>query len=168
VAKSGDVTQESTVPLSSDTLVGDGISPQGYLPDLHHGQTWTTCTYSLFHPAAQPLELIEARVEHHEPIIWNGSGVKTWVVVYRAIGGAEMNAEPCAKVWVLDDGPTNNGMVIQQELFLFGSKVRFTRLTADRDRALRDAIEPFAKEEIPAEESEKLLKLITSRPRSNG
>jgi hypothetical protein len=159
VAKSGDLSRETELPLSSDALVGDGLSPQGYLPDLYQGQTWSVCNYSLFHPASSPIEIIEARVEKHEPIVWDGASVKCWVVVYRGDPGSEMASEPQAKVWVRDDGH-DNGLVLQQELWLFGSKLQFTRLTPERGRALRDEIKPYAKEEIPAETSRKLLQMI--------
>jgi hypothetical protein len=160
VANSGEVSQPTSLSLTSETLVGDGLSPQAYLPDLHEGQRWTVCTYSLFHPATNPIEIMEARVEKHQPIIWNGATVKAWVVVYETDDGTGMASEPRAKLWVLDNGPHDNGLVIQQELSLFGSKLRFTRLTAERGRGLRNAIEPYSKEEIPAEESKKLLQLI--------
>ena len=136
--------------LANNSLVGDGLSPQGYLPNLYQGQTWSVCNYSLFHPATNPIEIIEARVEQHEPIVWNGESVKAWVVVYRGDAGAGMASEPRAKVWVRDDGRDKDGLVLQQELWLFGSKLRFTRLTSERCRTLRDAIDQYAMEEIPA------------------
>ena len=165
IAQSADVTRETDMSLANNSLVGDGLSPQGFLPNLYQGQTWTVCTYSLFHPTTNPTEIIEARVEKHEPIIWNGESVQTWVVVYRGDVGAGMASEPRAKVWVLDGGSRSDirekdGLVLQQELWLFGSKLRFTRLTPERGRALRDAVDQYAMEEIPADASKKLLLLI--------
>ncbi|HEX4143729.1 MAG TPA: hypothetical protein VHY91_09365 [Pirellulales bacterium] len=159
IAKSGDLSRETDLPLTADALVGDGLSPQGYLPDLYQGQTWSVCNYSLFQPASNPIAIIEARVEKHEPIVWDGASVKCWVVVYRGDAGSEMASEPQAKVWVRDDG-NDNGLVLQQELWLFGSKLQFTRLTPKRGQAVRDELKPYAKEEIPAETSRKLLRMI--------
>ncbi len=52
--------------LARNALVGDGISPQGYLPDLYLDQAWTVFAYNPFQPASEPLEILEARVEQHE------------------------------------------------------------------------------------------------------
>ena len=83
VAKSGQALIENNLSLANNAVVGDGLSPQGYLPNLYQGQTWTVCNYSLFHASTNPIDVVEARVEGHLPIVWDGESVKTWVVVYR-------------------------------------------------------------------------------------
>ncbi|HTU24609.1 MAG TPA: hypothetical protein VMF30_04385 [Pirellulales bacterium] len=158
-AKSGEIPLDAEVPLAADALVGDGISPQGYLPGLYQGQTWSVCTYSLFHPATNPIEIIQARVEQHEPIVWDGASVKCWVVQYFGDAGTEMSSEPRAKIWVRDDGH-DTGLVLQQEISLLGSKLRFTRMNAAVGDLVRDTVKPFGKEEIPSDTARKLLQLI--------
>ncbi len=76
-----------------------------------------------------------------------------------------MASEPRAKVWVRDDGHDKDGLVLQQELWLFGSKLRFTRLTPERGRTLRDAVDPYAKEEIPADDEQETAAI--DRPLAN-
>jgi hypothetical protein len=141
--------------LSGDALVGDGISPQGYLPGLYLDQSWTVCAYNLFHPASEGVEILAARVEQHETIIWNGKPTRTWLVVYRGESGAGLMSDPRSRVWVREDG-----MVIQQELLLLGSRLRFIRLDAQRGRELTEALAPYGEDEIPVEASRQLLHTV--------
>jgi hypothetical protein len=143
----------SAINLARGAMVGDGISPQGYLPNLYMGQTWTVFAYSMFHPSSDPL--IQARVEQFESIFWDGKPVRAWLVVYRGDTGTGLMNDLRAKVWVREDG-----MVLQQELTLFGSRLRFDRLSPERGCEISEIIDPYAKEDLPASVGKELLQLI--------
>jgi hypothetical protein len=147
----------SSFSLARNALVGDGISPQGYLPDLYLDQAWTIFAYNPFQAAGEPLEIIQARVEQHETIPWNGKPVRAWLVVYRGESGDGLMSDPRAKVWVREDG-----LVLEQELMLFGSRLRFNRLSPEDSREFSQALEPYADREIPADTSRRLMGLIDS------
>ncbi len=116
--------------LPADAMLGDELSPQGRMPGLRLGQTWTVPVCSVLQP--QPMqkpkiEILQARVEDHEAITWNGGSVQTLVVVYRADAGTGFRAvhEPRGKLWV-----DQSGLVLKQECNLYNSRLTFERLNA--------------------------------------
>ncbi len=110
--------------LPPDALLGDQISPQSKMPGLHVGQSWTVPVYNPLQPDS-PMEVLQAIVEGHEPIAWDGHGVDTLVVVYRSDPGSALGTArlPHSKLWV-----DSAGTVLQQETWLFGSRLAFVRL----------------------------------------
>jgi len=120
----GGIVRETTTFLAADALTGDGFSPQDRLPRLRIGQKWTVPVYSPFRPRTDPMEILEATVQREELIEWNGRLQRTKLVVYHRDQGAGLRdeAEPTAKMWVLDDG-----LVVRQEALLLGSWLQFLR-----------------------------------------
>ncbi|OHB70676.1 MAG: hypothetical protein A2V70_06150, partial [Planctomycetes bacterium RBG_13_63_9] len=81
---SGDFSYHALVHLPSDSLPEDALSPQTQLPGLRAGQTWTVPVYSPLRPPNEPLEILQAKVEGIESLVWDGRSVETWLVVYRS------------------------------------------------------------------------------------
>ncbi len=137
--------------LSGDALVGDGISPQGYLPGLY--LDWTVCaSQSVLKPAK--IEILVARVERTSSHMERQNNRTTgwWSI---AKSGSGLMSDPRSRVWVREDG-----MVIQQELLLLGSRLRFIRMDAQRGHELTEALAPYGEDEIPAEASRQLLHMV--------
>jgi hypothetical protein len=123
-------TKELKAPR--ETLVGDTLSPQGQLPGLREGQTWTTKAYSPLSFGDQS-EILHASVEDKVSMPWNGRRVWAWLVVYRADPGSHLlnTSSILGRLWVMADGT-----VIQQEAVLFNSKLTFRRLVGDEAAAV--------------------------------
>jgi hypothetical protein len=111
--------------LPQDALVGDELSPQSKLIGLHVGQTWTVPVYNPLQPDS-PMEVLEATVKGHDTIFWGGQGVDVLVVIYQSDSGSALGAPraPRGKLWVRRDGT-----VLRQETWLFGSRLKFQRLS---------------------------------------
>lgn len=121
----GELSQEIDLPLPRHSLFGDSTSPMAKLPGLREGQRWTVQVYSPFYSPNQPVEILEARVERLDQIVWNGRITPVWVVVYRTEPGkgASRAAVPRGKLWVRLDGT-----VLKQEAQLFDNRMTFLRL----------------------------------------
>jgi hypothetical protein len=120
-------TVRSQCYLPRDSLLGDELSPLTNLPGLKVGQQWTVPVCSPFLPSASPMEMLQAKVELREWLDWQGEAVETLVVCYRADSGAPLlsGRDVRGKLWVRRDG-----MVLEQEVNVANSKLRFSRLTA--------------------------------------
>ncbi len=117
--------------LPPDAMIGDELSPQGRMPGLHVGQTWTMPVCSPLRPEQAKIEILQASVEDRETIQWNGNDVPTLVVVYRADSGTGFRSvrEPRGKLWV-----DESGTVLKQEANIYNSRLTFVRLN-DEDAA---------------------------------
>jgi len=136
--ESGDVRYDTERYLPDDALIGDELSPLARLPGLHVGQSWTVPVYSPIRPPNSPMEILQAKVEDWEMIIWNGQAINTMAVIYRSDSGSGFGTlrEPRGKLWVTDDGT-----VLRQEVNVFGSRLTFTRLYSQESLALADKID---------------------------
>jgi hypothetical protein len=125
--------------------VGDSLSPQTALPGLRAGQAWTISSYSpmalVNNPldmlrSRSPIEVLHARVEESESIVWNGRAEDTWLVVYRTqVGqgpGSDKNIRN--RLWVRRDGK-----VLRQQVIVGDSVLMFTRLSDEETDSLRAA-----------------------------
>ena len=130
--ESGDVLLKTKKFLPSEALLGDALSPQGRLPGLRLGQTWTMPVYNPFLPPSSPMEILQATVESNELIVWDGKSVMTKLVVYRADSGSSLLAsqQTRGKLWVDQDG-----VVLKQETNMFNSSLMFVRLSPERSEA---------------------------------
>lgn len=123
----GEFTYEAKVPMTSDALMSDALSPQTRLPGLRVGQKWTVPTVSPLGRWNHALEILHARVEGREPILWDGKTVEAHVVVFWPDGGASSaDHKPRGRLWVL---PDPDGRVVQQEAAFFHAQMRFVRMT---------------------------------------
>jgi hypothetical protein len=118
------------IHLPSDALLSDAFAPQPQteLPGLRAGQKWTVPVYSPLWPDKNKWEILRAKVEGRQPLIWNGEGVSTWLVVYRSetATGAGDNEKPRGQLWVR----CSDGAVLKQEAMPmpFGPTITFLRL----------------------------------------
>ena len=130
----GDFTYNTSTDLYSGAMIGDALSPRARLSKLRVGQTWTEPVYNPLYPPNKPLQIMQAKVERREPIVWNRQIVNAAVVFYQNDSGAEGTATPArARAWVADDGT-----VLKQEVNLLGVKLLFVRLPPGR------TVEPVA------------------------
>lgn len=129
VVRSGDASFANDTYLPSNALLTDALSPQAVLPGLREGQKWTMPVYSPLWPSKNPMEIVHAKVEGIEPILWDGEMRQCWLVVYHSDSesGAGGKKSPRGKLWVRLDGP-----VLRQQIQLFDSTIRFDRLS-DKD-----------------------------------
>lgn len=115
--------------LPHDALVGDELSPQGRMPGLRVGQTWTVPVYSPLRPSTTPVEILQAKVEGYETLLV-GEEPRTFLsVVYRADSGSILGGgrPPRSKLWVAGDGT-----VMKQVTNVFGSNLTFVRASDAR------------------------------------
>jgi hypothetical protein len=126
------------VPLPSDALLGDPLSPQTQLPELRVGQKWTVPTYSLLAPFNSPMEILSARVEGKEGIFWAGRRVDTLLVVYRNEDGSGVEGDESlrGRLWVRPDGT-----VLKQEMRVLNATMRFIRFPDGPARRLQQRVE---------------------------
>lgn len=137
LARSGDFSYTTQIHLPADALLGDSLSPQTQLPGLHLGQTWTAPSYSPLRPPNSPVEILRATVEREVKFSWAGHTHEAWLVTYRAESGLSFfdHSRPQAKLWVRRDGT-----VLQQEISLLESPLRFTRMSPERSRKLLESL----------------------------
>jgi hypothetical protein len=140
--RSGDFVHHTKAYVPRDAVLGDSMSPQARLPGLRLGQSWTVPAYSPFRPPNSPLEILEARVDRSEPLLWHGRRMPTLLVVMRADPGSGLtNAQTVrAKLWVGFDGS-----VLKQEVLLGSGRLRFTRVAKAAPKAgeSADDLEPW-------------------------
>jgi hypothetical protein len=123
--KSGNQSFSHELSLPPKALLADALSPQARLPGLHVGQSWSVPVFNPLWPTKSPIEIITAKVEEPEVILWNGEPERTLVVVYcRDTGKEGANQNVQGKLWVRHDG-----VVLRQEAMLFDSSIVFVRLT---------------------------------------
>lgn len=146
--QAGDFNYDTELGFRSDVLVSDSFSPQSVLPGLRDGQQWTVEVYSPFNLPNQvvqrrPLEVISAKVEGRQPIVFDGKTVLAWLVVYRGDpggNGSSQNKPPRGRVWVAPDGT-----VLRQEARLMDSTIVLSRLSRREARKLADRAEEIRK-----------------------
>jgi hypothetical protein len=121
------------------------------LKDLRVGQTWTQRTFSPIRPPNGPMETLQAIVVGQDWVEWDHRNVSTLLVEYRADSGTGFtsNGPPRGRMWVLKDG-----RIIQQEVTMLSSKMRFVRLTAAETEPYIEKLDEdwFVSLQLPAEE----------------
>lgn len=124
------------VYLPRNAILADTLSPQTRLPGLRAGQTWTVPVYSPFRPPNDPLEILQAKVEGTEPIVYGGDTEEVWLVVYRSDPGYNLGGDrrPRGRLWVRPDGA-----VLQQQVTIFNATLTFERLTDQQAVGLAEA-----------------------------
>jgi hypothetical protein len=127
--KSGDFVYPFETYLPSDALVSDELSPQSRLLGLRLGQEWTVPVFSALRPPNNPVDILQAKVESHELLMWEGEAVPVFQVVYRPDSGSALSStvQSRAKLWVREDG-----MVLKQEVSVIGSPLVFSRMSEER------------------------------------
>lgn len=131
--RAGEMHYETSHSFPRRIMIGDELSPQATLPDLHEGRRWTVPVYSPLRPRHTPVEILHAVVGGEESVFWNDSLVRTHVVSY--LEDPSGHHEPRCRMWV-----DLSGRVLRQEALLLGARLSFLRL-ADADAALLAAAE---------------------------
>ena len=108
-------------------LIADSLTPYPRLRNLRLGQRWTFPTFRPF-PPNNPLQLIEATVDHAESLMWDGEYTTTFVVDFRNAddSGIRSDDKRNARLWV-----TRDGTVLKQQLFMGDLQMNFVRLPED-------------------------------------
>lgn len=106
VVEAGQFREEFDTYLPSDALVASELSPQSQMTGLHVGQEWTVPVFSPLRPPNNPVEILQARVEESDPLVWGDHMTSVRKVVYRTDSGSAGSSteEPHAKLWIADDG----------------------------------------------------------------
>ena len=114
---------DAALPLSTDALVADGLSPQPRLASLQVGQHWTFRAYRPF-PPHRPIRLVRATVEHRELLMWEGDIETVFIVSFHDADtdGPTASSEAFSRLWVRDDGT-----VLKQAMSLGAMQVEFDR-----------------------------------------
>ena len=135
----GEFCYETKLPMPSDALLADALSPQTRLPHLRVGQRWTVPTVSPLGRWNHALEILHAQVEGREPILWDGKTVEAYVVLFWPdVGAAASERKPRGKLWVL---PDPDARVVQQEVLFFHSQMRFLRMTDAESARLASTVQ---------------------------
>lgn len=136
--QSGDFAYQTEKYLAPGALVTGEMSPQAELPGIRVGQKWTTPVYSVFRSPGNPVGIVQAEVEREEVLEWHGETIRCRVVVYRSDSGAAFSGgeSPHGLLWVRHDGK-----VLQQEVLVFNSRLRFVRLPRAAARAYAGQLE---------------------------
>jgi hypothetical protein len=131
---------ETEMRMPPQAMLSDALSPEVSLPGLHRDQTWTVKTYSPLRPPNSPIEVMRARVERMEPLLWNDRLVDVWLVTYSPDSGSVLRRtdRPRAKLWVRPDGT-----VLKQESSLFDSVMTFVRMPEDEAAELAGTVEEW-------------------------
>ncbi len=138
IVEAGQFRDQFETYLPSDALVADELSPQSRMTGLHVGQEWTVPVFSPLRPPNTPIEILQARVEKSDPLVWEDRAVPVCQVIYRSDSGSAMSSgrEPRTKLWIDD-----TGAVLRQEVSVLGSKLVFARMSAQRSAELAAATE---------------------------
>ena len=75
----GELGYEATRHLPTTAMLGDELSPQATLPDLHEGRRWTVPVYSPLRPGRSPIEVLHAEVGGEETMYWEDGFVQAKV-----------------------------------------------------------------------------------------
>ena len=128
-----------TIPIRANCLVSSEISPYGFMPRLRMHQQWTTYQINPLRPPLSPQPPIVAKVERFEPLIWKNQLTDTFLIVYRKDEGSGTRASEdyLGRLWVKPE----DGMVLQQEIMMLGSRVTLVRRDSNIHDELRTQLE---------------------------
>ncbi len=156
--QSGEIPYKLERYLPQDSLVVDELSPQGRMPGLRVGQTWTVPLYSPFHPPNSPMDILQATVEPEERITWDGERVSCRVIIYRNDSGSGLDGNVNrGRVWVREDG-----VVLRQEVAIFKSRLHFIRLPDSQAEDIWQALGDDWTEALPSRLAKRLLKQLNT------
>ncbi len=140
--RSGEAMYSPRVQLTNQAALSEALFPDPLLKNLRVGRTWREEVYSPFRPPTNPTEIVEAKVIGKESIEINGERVRVMCVEYltASASGVSHASRRQAKSWVDMDG-----VVVQRDVYLGRSKLRFVRLPDETSAALSDELFPGLK-----------------------
>ncbi len=141
--RAGGSWERKELYFPTDGLLGDEMSPQVCLPNLHMGRSWKVPSINPLRPN-NPVELLEAKVEALEPLAWNGQTEDVWLVVIRPEAGASMGFRRAerGRLWVRRDGT-----VLKQQTAFFNALLTFERLTDEQALRLAERLRQIDQQE---------------------
>ncbi len=154
--KSGELVYKRDCYLPPGALLTDELSPQGLMPRLRVGQRWTVPLYSPLRAANNPIEILEAVVDREDTIRWAGKVHPCRVIIYRSDAGSGLMDRTRGRVWV-----RNDGLVLQQEVSVLKSDLRFVRLSDERAEPIYRALGEEWNRILPKETAKELLELAS-------
>lgn len=135
--RAGQLYREVERAWPEDGVLANDVVPESKLITLYPGKRWRREVYSPIGSATEPLEVLDAEVIENVKINHDGEAVVARLVEFRSPGrtGASDAELLRARMWVAEDGE-----VLKQETYLFGSRLTFRRLNRDasREAAERD------------------------------
>lgn len=150
VLQSGNFLYDTDLPFRNDVILTDSFSPQASLPNLRDGQQWTVEVYSPVPLPQQamsgkPLDVIRAKVEGRDTIVWEGQYRHCWVVVYRndPAQAVSANAPPRGRLWV-----DMSGNVLKQEAKVGTGHLILVRLGDRRAEMLARRLDGLNEKEV--------------------
>lgn len=122
---SGNTSYNTPIYLPDRKALNEVLFPDAKLPHMYMGRSWQEEIYNPFHSPSNPVELVQAKVVSVDMIQYGEELQKTLRIEYRAMSrsGIPQKARLQAESWV---DPSGN--VLQRDVYLGGSKLRFTRL----------------------------------------
>ncbi len=117
------------VPIPDQTTLNESLFPDAKLPYMYVGRRWHEEVYSPFRSPSSPVETVEAEVTGMERIEYGGELVRAFRVEFRGSPGPGVPEEQRlqAVAWVRAE----DGLVLQHDLLIASSKLRFERLPDD-------------------------------------
>jgi hypothetical protein len=136
---SGQLPYTTSVYLPNCKSLNESLFPGAKLPHMYVGRRWQDEIYSPFRTPGDPIELVQAEVVSHESLEYMGAHVRVMRVEYSGIMGSGVTdkARLQAVSWVDSEGD-----VLQRDVYIGNSKLRFIRL--DDDLARENGKEMFA------------------------
>jgi len=123
--RSGDISYNTPIYLPDSKALNEVLFPDSKLPQMYVGRSWREEIYSPFHSPGNPVELVQAEVVSTEGIQYGDELRRALRIEYRTMAGSGVPQEARlqAESWV-----EPSGNVLRRDVYLGGSKLRFTRL----------------------------------------
>ena len=134
--RAGDLQRRLEKPWPSGGVLAHEVLPETKLINVHPGKRWRREVFSPFSGSSEPVEILEAIVVEDVKIDYAGEFIVARQIEYRAPDrtGASDEERLRARMWVAEDG-----RVLKQETYLFGSRLTFTRLDEESSLAAAES-----------------------------
>ena len=127
--RSGEMSYTTLIYLPDSKSLNEMLFPAAKLSQMYVGRSWREEIYSPFHSPGDPIELVQAEVVSREAIQYGGEIREALRIEYRSMAGSGIpnQARLLAECWV-----EPSGHVLQRDVFLGKSKLRFTRIEGNK------------------------------------
>ncbi|MCC6494133.1 MAG: hypothetical protein IT424_14055 [Pirellulales bacterium] len=126
----GEVTYEPRIPIGDKGALNEALLPDAKLPYLYVGRRWSEEVYNPFRAPSAPVETVDVEVTGIETIDFGGENHRTLRVEFFGppSPGVSEEARLQAIAWVR----ASDGMVLQQDVIISTSKLRFIRMSDEQ------------------------------------
>jgi hypothetical protein len=122
-----DVTYSPKVPVPDQAALSETLFPDAKLPHLYVGRRWHEEVYSPFRSPNDPVETLEVEVSGVQLLKYGDADERVLRVEYRGSPGPGVPEE--ARLQAVALVRASDGLVLQQEVYIANSKLRFERLS---------------------------------------